>query len=681
MVLYHLWPERITGGYVGVDVFFVISGFLITSHLLKEVERTGSISLTTFWARRVRRLLPAAFAVLATSLLAALIFLPKSLLQQTLVEIGASALYVQNWLLASNSIDYLGADNIPSLVQHFWSLSIEEQFYVAWPLVLLGALWLAFRAKSKLSRRQVVGATLSLVFLASLAYSVYETSVSQSSAYFVTPTRAWEFAAGGLIGLLPPILNRVSGRVQAARLAMSWLGLAMIVGSALLFTAASPFPGWIALIPVIGTAALIYAGDSKSVWSPQFVFAFKPAQLLGDISYAVYLWHWPLIVILPFVTGHHLTMTNKLLILVATLLLALATRRFIEEPVRLSTGRIRLRLPAFAFMTAGIVLIVGGAGLSSAQLQRQNQAFEEQVAMSIESGVGCFGASAMIASNDCDEPFAITDTINAEFAAADINWKRGVMADPGCVPRQDSQIKDCEFGDLDNPSHTVALIGDSHAHSLIDPLSAYGESQGWKVLMFAIPGCSALENDAPAAALPEPLTPEMAKIYDDCLSWGSEVLAEVKSDAGIDTVIFANRTSLYQIPPAQAASIWQDIASTGKSVLAVRDVPGMKDDRKAPQCVEANMSTYDPCVWKPTPAADFMVEATSMSTASLIDLHPYLCDETGCHSVIGGTIVYSDSNHMSYTFSQTLAPFLGAAISAAIDLPPVSATSTEALTD
>ena len=200
VVVFHLWPYRLHGGYVGVDVFFVISGDPITSHLAREVEQTGRLRVGRFWARRIRRLLPASLLVLAVSAVTILIWVPQSYWQQFMREIVASAIYVQNWALAADSVDYLAATNVASPAQHFWSLSVEEQFYVAWPLLLVAAVWLAARF-GHWSRRSAIIVMLAVIGAASLAYSVIFTTSNPSVAYFSTATRAWEFAAGGPLGI------------------------------------------------------------------------------------------------------------------------------------------------------------------------------------------------------------------------------------------------------------------------------------------------------------------------------------------------------------------------------------------------------------------------------------------------------------------------------------------------
>ena len=199
VVGFHLWPVRIPGGYVGVDVFFVISGFLITSHLMREVERDGRISFGRFWARRARRLLPAAYTVLAAAAVATYLWLPRVAWEQSFREIIASSLYVQNWQLAADAVNYLAADNAPSPVQHYWTLSVEEQFYLVWPVLIV--LTIVVAARARWERSVALAVSLSVVTASSFVYSLWMTGHNPSAAYFVTPTRAWQFGAGALLGM------------------------------------------------------------------------------------------------------------------------------------------------------------------------------------------------------------------------------------------------------------------------------------------------------------------------------------------------------------------------------------------------------------------------------------------------------------------------------------------------
>ena len=302
VVVYHLYPSALPGGFAGVDVFFVISGFLITGHLWRTCRDTGRLSLADFWGRRARRLVPAAALVLAVTWGLSYWVLPSSQLAATAEQIRASALYFQNWQLASDAVNYLQQGSAPSSVQHFWSLSVEEQFYLAWPLLFLAALLIGRQwarrgrhvatsaQRTALTHRAAFTLTAALV-AASLAYSVYDTTANPAQAYFVTTTRMWELGAGGLLALLPAGVTERIGRQGW----LGWAGLAMIVGSQFILNGSTPFPGWIALLPVGGTLALIAGGSSRARLSPWRLTSARPMTFLGGISYSLYLWHWPLI--------------------------------------------------------------------------------------------------------------------------------------------------------------------------------------------------------------------------------------------------------------------------------------------------------------------------------------------------------------------------------------------------
>src|SRR5438067_2576101 len=255
VVVYHFWPRALPGGFVGVDVFFAISGFLITSHLLREVDRTGTVSMPAFWARRARRILPPALIVLLFCAVATIVFVPLNYWQQFFTEMRASTTYGQNWHLAAAAVDYFSADNLPSPVEHFWSLSAEEQFYLVWPVLIVAASALTRLRSVRLGRRSVAIA-MSVLTVVSVAYGIYSTATNPAAAYFVTPTRAWEFGVGGLLALAPGVL---AARPRLCSLG-SWLGIAAIALAAATFSDATPFPGVAALLPVFGATLVIAAG-------------------------------------------------------------------------------------------------------------------------------------------------------------------------------------------------------------------------------------------------------------------------------------------------------------------------------------------------------------------------------------------------------------------------------------
>ena len=244
VVIYHLYPSLLTGGFAGVDVFFVISGFLITGHLLREYHKTGKVALLDFWGRRAKRLVPAAALVLTVTWVVSRLVLPATRLADTASQIRASALYFQNWQLAWNAVDYLKSGSAASPVQHFWSLSVEEQFYLGWPLLFLLAALVALTARRTEQRRarghHVALLLAGAIVVGSLWYSVYYTRVNPAGAYFVTTTRIWELGLGGLLALLPAGLSQRIGRFGL----LGWAGLGLVIASAFVLSGTqSPSPG------------------------------------------------------------------------------------------------------------------------------------------------------------------------------------------------------------------------------------------------------------------------------------------------------------------------------------------------------------------------------------------------------------------------------------------------------
>jgi peptidoglycan/LPS O-acetylase OafA/YrhL len=636
VVLFHLWPERVTGGYVGVDVFFVISGFLITAHLLGEVERTGTVSLTHFWARRIRRLLPAAFTVLAASLVAAFVIVPKSVLQQTLYEIGASAVYAQNWLLAANSVDYLAADNTPSLVQHYWTLSVEEQFYFVWPILMLAALWIGRRWRpNEASRRRAILVAVACVFGASLAFSVYETAVSQSSAYFVTPTRAWEFAAGALLAFCPA-WTITSARVRRAlKLGLSWGGVALIGYSALSFDAATAFPGYLALIPVAGAAMILYAGESDSRWSTSQLFNLAPVQKIGDLSYAIYLWHWPLVVIFPFAFKTDLNFPGRLAIIALSLTLAYATQRFIEDPARRARFGLKQRRVTYGFAVTGMLVILAAVGVGTNAISGQQRELD-RVAATAEQ---CMGASAVVHGNsELCKAFDVSEdrlfpALSARGEDTEGQYKCYVNAEgEGYI--------ECTYGDVTSDIR-IAVTGDSHAASLVPGLILAAEEKGWALDVMVGNGCQLGGTKC-----------GVREKFDDRISNGEYDLILVTGKRDNQPAVDDLKKQFTRLSEA------------GLRIVPIVDVPEYAESTDV--CVTESTGTVSSTSGCSTTRSDALMEhedryertaeALGMET---IDLTDTFCGDESCPAVIGHTLVYRDTaSHLTATFSRTLSSAL-----------------------
>ncbi|NMM35207.1 MAG: acyltransferase, partial [Phycicoccus sp.] len=368
VVLYHYWPDRLTGGYIGVDAFFVISGYLITSHLIREVERTGSLKLWAFYARRARRLLPASIFVLLFASLGTFLFLPSDLWASTAHEVTASGFYVQNLWLASKAVTYSASNDVASPVLHYWSLSAEEQFYLVWPSLIIISLLVA-RKWLRGHTTTTIGFTLLLVTLSSFAISVWGTQTHRAAAYFITPTRAWEFGAGALVVLL---MRKWAPSLTLSRV-LRWLGMIGLLAAAWFFSDATSFPGYAAALPVIATAAVIVAGDTGRADPSDLVFRLRPVQWLGDVSYSVYLWHWPLMVFAPYVLRHNLTTPELLALVLLCLVVSGLSKRFVEDAMRFWPRLIRT--PRATLLAAGagmlVIALVSGTQVFAAGVQEQ----------------------------------------------------------------------------------------------------------------------------------------------------------------------------------------------------------------------------------------------------------------------------------------------------------------------
>ena len=668
VVLFHLWPNRLSGGFVGVDVFFVISGYLITSHIHREIAATGTLSLRRFWARRIRRLLPASLLVLVVSMASVLIFLPATLWAETVRQVGASALYVQNWALVADSVDYLAQDNVPTVAQHYWSLSVEEQFYVIWPLLVLAVVVFArrgSRANRNGHRRQLFVA-LTVVAAVSLAYSIVATSSDQGVAYFATTTRIWEFAAGALLALAGSRF-RLNG---AWAFTAGWAGLLAIVIAALLFDAKSLFPGWIALLPVLGAAAVIAADNSNSSLSSSRWLSSRPAIFLGDISYSVYLWHWPIIVILPFVTGVDLRTADKLAIFVMTVVLSWLSKIVVEDPMRSAAILTRAPWRSFAFAAAGMALIVGMGAGTNAEVDRRTAGANVRMdqVLSAQPVGGCVGPAALNPANNCSSVMGHGKMIPALEA---MNWSQ-VPYFTDCLTGLGSRkVVSCVLGTKSaKPQRTVAIVGDSHATQWFPAFDKLAKSRNWKVKTFAKSSC-------PFTTAVRTLSAEQTDTEQrNCQSWIRKVRKAIAADSTIEQVYTTAFSAPYGwkspagnhlVSPRTDGylPVWHSWLREGKDVYVIRDVPRAKGD--VPRCLAVHLRNRMACglgredALKPDAIAD-AARLSKPDGVRLLDLTDHFCDDASCYPVVGNVIVYMDASHLMGAYSMALAPYLLAKI-------------------
>ncbi len=644
VVLYHFWPGRLSGGYIGVDIFFVISGFLITGQLARELERTGRISLPAFWAKRARRLLPASLLVLLFGVMVTLVVLPLSSLVSSLKEILASALYFENWSLAAGSVDYL-ASHDATVAQHYWSLSVEEQFYIVWPLLLLAATWLAVRFFTRRRWLPII-AVVVVVSVASLILSIAYTHSNPSEAFFVTFTRGWEFGVGGILALLPRL------RPTKAWLSnlLGYGGIVIILVSAYRYNQDTQFPGTAAILPVIGAALIIVSERATHWWDAASVLAIRPARFIGDISYSVYLWHWPLIVIAPYIPGWGLDGINRVALLIASFVLGWLTKRFVEDPARrwrhLTTRKPRV---TYGFMVAGMAVIALVAGSVYAVQNPKYEAAAAELTSISSNPPTCFGA---LTSATCVNPALANKVIpDAGFGNAD---KPG--HDNCFVQLNESDVVACHFGSKAVNAPKIALIGDSHAYQYIEVMIALAKKNGWALTTYLKGACP--WNTTPIGG------PSIA-FTDSCSTWLGNLKTTLAKAPKYDAIFVGALHSTPYItsssdPTKEIAAgfvkAWQQ--AKGAPIVTLDDNPDFLTDPNkclrlspAKDCTEARSAVL--------PKVDPIAVAAQSAGATIVDLTDKYCSSTRCFSVIGGANVYRDQDHLTVTWTMTLATVIG----------------------
>lgn len=653
VVIYHIWPDALPGGFVGVDIFFVISGFLITSHLLREVARDGSVTLRQFWARRIRRLLPAAFVVIAFCLAAMFVLLPWGEWKQTLKEVLASVFYVENWVLAADSVDYLAAENSASLVQHYWSLSVEEQFYILWPVLILGALWVGRRIRS-VTLQQAIGGALLLVFVGSLALSVWWTATSPASAYFATFARAWEFAAGGLLAFLPA---KIAGPARtragsAMHMLASWGGLAAIAFAVMTFNGATPFPSYTALLPVLGTVAVIWAAESSSAWSPTHLGRSGPIQWVGDVSYSLYLWHWPLVVLYPIVRGQPIGPKGGAALLVICLALAWLTKRYVEDPFRTSAAwkqpRRTYGAAVVGMAAVSVVVIASNTVLDSRFGDRGGVAVPYATVAQLQDEI-----RTTLDSRSWKMP----DQVEGREAQAS-EW-----VDDGCLDVTNAgQREKCVYGDVSSDK-SIVVIGDSYATQLLPALrAAYGDE--YSIHPLTLSQCPVI--DVPVTHS------EGSGRYERCVDH-NEKYAHLVSDIDPDLLLVADSTSSThwrfmgdksesaeeEVFAGGALRAYRGIAALGVTDTIVIEAPPSANCEPTSRLSSPSDCSSDSTTELIRDLQGVKVDAAADAGLGVIDMTPWLCDERlVCPSQVGERLTRADGAHFTDSFAESLAPVI-----------------------
>jgi peptidoglycan/LPS O-acetylase OafA/YrhL len=606
-----------TGGFVGVDVFFVLSGYLITGLLATEYRATSRINLPRFFARRARRLLPAGSLVLvATALAAVAIFGPQEIIF-TGRAARAAGLYMSNVFFDRSASDYFAPNVDANPLLHTWSLGLEEQFYLVWPLLIL----VAHRGPHRSQRSVwILGAVTALSFMC----SVYATRLAPTVAFYELPPRAWEFAAGGLLALLP---------VSRASVGTSWavacgiVGIAVILGTGVLVKGGAGFPGWIALFPVAGTLATLFAGAKVPQRGISAVLSAKPLQFIGARSYSWYLWHWPFVVFAGILFPG-ITVGGKVVAAIASLLAATVTFSFVERPIRENT-----------YLSTRSGLSLGVA--ASATL----------LTIAASCSLILFGRQVMLDQKFQSITAATTDIADISLKAC---WSQGPSG----------EVRTCVFGASGAP-RTVVLFGDSHAIQWFNPMRTAANMETWRLITVLRPGCAASD-----------INPHrLSTATDVCKEWRTRAIEKIVAIRPSAVVMASYNGATLRGFGTEAPIFTEEIrlgtrrtldklSRAGVPIVVLRDTPLPPFD--IPACVARRelpqRHAGESCDFDASAAlneAAFSAEraaADGLANVYFLDLSDLICPGSSCPATQHGQLIYRDNNHLTGTFAETLAP-------------------------
>lgn len=638
VVVYHVFLDRVSGG---VDVFLLISAFLLTGSFAAKLERGAPLRIGRYWIKAFKRLLPPAAVTIAGVLLLMYLFFPAYRWREILNQAVASTLYYENWHLASAAIDYYAADRSQaSPLQHFWSLSIQGQVFVLWPLIFLGVRLLVRRYGWEV--RRTLAVVFGSIFVVSLAWSIFQTATTQGHAYFSTYTRLWEFALGSLLALALPPLERAlaweSSR-RPLRVLLGWVGMLGMLSCGLIVTVEGAFPGWIALWPLLAASLIIIAGSTGSRWGVDRILASRPLARLGDISYGLYLVHWPLLVTLLVVQD-----ATRAGLIEGVILIALSLRagalltRHVDAPIRHSASL--AALPGRA-----VLVILAAVALGVAPALSIQSALDRQAARALAgSAVNNPGAGVLLGTStgpqDPDAP--------AIPLGGDVKWDWVSMPDlckGAYKPASANLSTNCRQTATGEPGKVIVAVGNSRTHQMMGSYLPLAEANGYTVVSLIKFWC--------------PITFEA--VSDDCAAWNRELmdyLVTLKPAAVVTNTTQIDSGELEKRTPGVEGFIGT-LTAAGVDVIGFRDVPRMPWD--PPSCLETR--SQEACeVPSRGIYADEALNADLVSAARRpgafhpVDVAAYFCPDGHCPTIVGNVYLYIDGGHVTQSYVRTMAP-------------------------
>ncbi len=678
VVLWHAGVGFARGGYIGVDVFFVLSGFLITGLLLAGAEKRGYVSLREFYARRAKRILPAAALTLVVTDFAAVHLMNFVRAKQAVLDSVWAAVFAANIQFSHVGADYFAQGQPPSPLQHYWSLAVEEQFYLVWPLLLslvLVGVGLHRRHARRAPRQAPAMVTSSakirlaiviiLAGIGSLAWSIFETHRTAAAAYFSTFTRVWELALGAALAIGASLFLHLSDRTRAL---LGWAGMLAIGIAAVLFSEATEFPGYAALLPTIGTALVIAAGigNERSQRGVGGLLGRAPMRYIGDRSYAFYLWHWPILLIAAAYVGHAISVGVSLTLVAGAFLLSTVSFRWIENPIRQAPLRRPITTSGVLWGTSvGLVMLVALFNLQSiAKVTAQEEAavptgplpaLSPNARTPDPTGPGGEGATPGSVDPTAQAIPAVVAAVRAAQEGSPI--PSGLIPPLGrLLDDRYPEIPNC--WDLRNDPHglqkctlfpggatgTIVLIGDSHAREWLPAIAWMAKRNGWNLVPLWHKGCWPAAYDGGgechtfvgwAARQVRTLRPDVVLIGGELRFVSSESIR--RSATGISELVAAVR------PFAQHVVVIGDPPARGVQPV---------------DCLLARGATLATCNWTLTPAQVFVYRGEERAAmgggASFLDTIGWFCYHKQCPVIVGHTVTFRENTHITASYATEL---------------------------
>ncbi|UQW97788.1 acyltransferase [Rummeliibacillus sp. G93] len=625
VAIYHIWFGKVSGG---VDVFFVVSGFLITTSIISTINKTGEFKFWPYISKLMKRLFPLAFIIITVILVLSIFFLPLTIFDKTLKEAISSMFYYQNWQLAISNTDYLDANQMKSPLEHYWAMSIQGQFYIIW-FILFTCILFGIKKYNLSNGRRLVNLVLGFIFVVSFVYSIYLTKVNQPLAYFITFTRVWEFALGGLLCIN---LSRIKIPNIAAEI-IGWIGLIGLILTGALFNVSTMFPGYIAAWPMTCALLIILSGNKETKYGVKNFLAMPIMIKLGGVSFGIYLWHWVLLSFYKYNISENPGIISGILIIALSIVLSFITTKYIEAPIRNAKSN-KVAFKKIGLIALVNILLIAGLYTQNAYLKTADN---KELASKDYPGALAVKMKGQLKEMDPKPGFANVFDDLPQSHLDDTN--QGLKK---------SDLKIGTYGKKKDYKATIALVGSSH-------------SEHWLGAVIE----AAKENDYRVINITRSGTRFSTGYEDNTLKgqWVKNLENYLKKSDDIDLVlshVTAADTTKDRIQQQMVDELMKVKNEYGINVLAIRDIPRYEfnvseeleksGEKETIKMMNKANNQKDESYWK-----KLLENEKNLAT---FDPTEYFKIDGEYRPIIGNIVIYRDMDHMTNTYSKTFGPIL-----------------------